>query len=360
VSCTSGRVPDITMPALGDRTLRSVAEPWLITGAVLVAVVVATVVALPGWGYGGVAVVAMALATAMIVVGIVIHRPRRAVPWSLLAIGCLVHTSATAVLAIRTQGGTTDGPGLPQAIAVLAYPLLFVGVAGLTTRRESAWSVAPPTAIASAAVGTAVTALAFTLPYLLRDELPLAESDWVGVLALGDFVIALMAVRCIFGAPHRNWSRWLLVAGFVAWGNAHAEVEARIHDGAYDGGSRIGLTLVVGPLLVGLAGLLPSMADVPAPRPHGERQAEATNWAWLVSLPPALIVVVHAAEVNASRLWIILPLALVATWAVGRMAALIGRLDDPDGGLGNAAHEALDLTRRYGRGSGWGSRRSGP
>ena len=99
MSCTSGRVPDITMPALGDRTLWSVTEPWLITGVLVVAAVVATVVVLPGCGYGGVAVVAMALAAAMIVVGIMLHRPRRAVPWSLLAIGCLVHTTSTAVLA---------------------------------------------------------------------------------------------------------------------------------------------------------------------------------------------------------------------------------------------------------------------
>jgi hypothetical protein len=321
-------VRDVTARAFDGSTARRVAEPALIVGALAVGLLAAVVAARPGGGYGGAAIVAPALAATAIVAGIVLHRPRRAVSWALVAVGCAVQVVATAALVAQAQEGPPDRTGLWQAIAVLAYPAFAVGVAGVTTRRESGWFGTPTTAIGATVVGTGVLSLAFLLPEVARDELPFAESDWVGLLALADVMVAVIAVRRAVGSPRRNWTPWLLTAGFIAWGNAHAEIGVRLFDDTYDKGSAVLLLLAVGPLLVGLAALLPSMYQVPEPRPGAEGPAGTAGWArWLV-ISAALVV--HGAEVDLARLWIIVPALVVVTVAVGWTASLVAQLGDPE------------------------------
>lgn len=308
---------------------RRLGRPTLIVGVLVGAVVLAAPAVLLGVGIGGFVVVASAVAAMLVVVGVVLHRPRRAVAWALVAVGCAVHAVATSVLVVETGRTGTNGVGLPQAVAVLAYPALFVGILGITTRRPSSWSATSSTAIAAAVVGTATIGLAVTLPEIVRGELPLAGSDWAGVLALGDIVLAMLVVRRVVGASPRNWSWWLLVAGFVGWGNAHAEVGTRIADGTFDSGSAVALTLVAGPLLVGVAALVPSMATVPGPGARAERGGELASSAWFLVVAPIMLVVVRVAELDAARLWVIVPLAVLVAIAVGRTASLVGSLDDP-------------------------------
>lgn len=284
-----------------------------------------TAVTGPVWG---VAVVGVTGAAAgLIIGGLVVHRPARWAFWVLVAGGLAVHGIAAVALTSEAAKGSRDPLGAWPAIAVAAYPALFVGVGGITSRRASTWSTDVVRIALAVTVGTLTVLVAVTLPYMLRSELPLDEDYLVGALALGDGVLAMMAARRVVGLPRRNWSWWLLTAGFVAWGNAHAEVGTRLRDDALVHGPAVVL-LMLGPILIGLAGLLPSMGDVPDPR-VGERGDEAAGWArWLV-LPPLLLVIVRTAELDAARLWVTGPAAVVMALAVSRTASLAARPDIP-------------------------------
>jgi two-component system cell cycle response regulator len=288
--------------------------------------VVAGILALPASGRGSVAVVTTALCPLLIVVGVLLHRPRRVVPWVLLAVGCGVQATATAILLTRADDGGPVGPGLSEAISVLAYPALFAAVLGITARDASGWWVTGRTAIGSVLVGAGVLALAITFPYVFRNDLPLAEPDWAGVLGLCDVVLALVAARRVIGARPRNWSWWLIVAGFVLWGNAHAEVGAKIHEGVFDTGSALVLLLGAGPLLVGSAALVPTMVDVP--RPAGaDRDGRIVEWAWLVVVPSAVLAIVGTAQIERARLWLVIPLVAVLAISAVRTAGRVAELE---------------------------------
>lgn len=317
---------EITFPALGDPAARRVTGPTPVGAAVVGVALMAAFAVASRWGPGALAVAATGLGAATVVAGLVLHRPARSVCWSLLAVGCGVQAVATAVL-VADPARAAEGAGL--AAAVLAYPALFVGVAGITSRRPSGWWVTPSTAIATTLVGTGAVALTFTLPYLRTGELPFAAADWPGAPALGDIALAMIVARRVVGAARRNWSWWLLVAGFVAWGNAHAEVGARLNDGVFDHRSMWGLAVAAGPLLVGAAAILPSMVAPPDARPDEARHAVMAGWAWLLTLPPALIVVATVAEIDPTRLWLVGPLVVVLAVAVRRTAGLVVGLDEP-------------------------------
>lgn len=322
---------DVAAGDLGDSPVRRIAESAAVGGALLVVAAVAAFVAVPALGRSGFAVAAAALAPVMIVVGVAAHRPRRARSWMLLAVGCGVMAVSTATLLGPLRGVVGDGPAPSRAIGSLAYPALFAGVLGLTASREDGWWTTRTTAIGSAALGAAMVALAVTLPYFLRDELPLAESDWAGMFGLADVVLALLVARRIIGAPRRSWSSSLLLGGFVAWGNAHAEVGTRINSGTFDVDSAIAMSLGVGPVLVGAGALVASMAQVPEPFDRGEVGREIVDLARFVTLSTAVVVVVSVAHVDKARLLLIVPLVVVLTASVCRTAARVATVASEEG-----------------------------
>lgn len=300
----------------------------VVTVVVAVAAMAATVtVTWSSWGLGAPAVFAGAFGVAMIVLGVVAHRPERAISWLLLAVGCGTHLVATVVFVVQASARPPDAPALSDAIALFAYPAMFVGIAGITTRRRSGWCTDGPTAVLAVSVLTAVLALAVALSYADSGELPFGDSDdWVGVLASCDLVLAVMVARRVIGSAQRGWSSALLLTGLVIWGNGHAEVGARLFDHSYTNRSVVVLALGLGPLLVGVGALVPSMADVPAARrggDPGEALASVLRWA---AVPSVVLAVVYAAELDPVRLWVLVPSLIVivgvASWTTRRAAEL--------------------------------------
>ena len=319
--------------ALQPTARRVTSTPGIsITGVLVpVALVVAaatatTIVSWSSWGLGAPVMIASAFGVVAIVLGVVVQRPERVISWSLLAVGSGLHLAATVALVVRASDRPPDTPGLSDAIASLAYPALFVGIAGITTRRRNSWCTDGPTAACAVFVLTAVVALAVTLPQVDDGGWPVTESQWAGVLATCDLLLAAMVARRVVGSAQRSWSSWLLLAGFVIWGNGHAEVGVRLFDQSYTNRSVVVLALGLGPILVGLGALVPSMADVPPARHRGERgEALVSTLRW-AAVPAVVLALSYATRIDPARLWVLAPslvvIVSVAGWTARRAAEL--------------------------------------
>lgn len=272
-----------------------------------------------------VAAAASMIGPVLIVVGMRVRRPRRSVSWGLVAVGAAIHAVSTVALVVGIGSG--HGPGLSQAIGVLAYPSLAVGVVGLTTSWHGGWWTTGTTSVGTAVLGTAVVLLAVTLPSLVRDDISLSASEWAGMFAVGDVLLAGLVARRVVGASRRNWSMWLLLAGFVVWGNAHVEVGGRIDRIGGGDGAALVLTLAVGPMLIGVGALLASMAEAPVDDQSEPGHAVVVA-AWLVLLPSMLLVSVGVAASHPVRLWVIVPLLAVIAVSLARTAHRVASLGD--------------------------------
>ena len=73
-----------------------------------------------------------------IVVGVVTYRPVRPMPWLMLALGMLGLAGASVAWSEAFFDGNQGYPGIGEAVGVLAYPAIFVGVIGITSRQRSA------------------------------------------------------------------------------------------------------------------------------------------------------------------------------------------------------------------------------
>lgn len=269
------------------------------------------------------AVVALASAVpaAAITWSIRVHRPPRAAAWAWIGVGCAIHAAWAVALAVDPP---QSAAGYHQAIAVLAYPALLAGVLGVTARRSPR---RPPDARSDAAVvlaATGVVAAVVVGPLLAAGDLPFTETDWVGIAPLVDMVLAVAMLRRVVHADHRNWTWWLLGAGFVAWGNGHAELGAALEVGA--GVDTLGaLAVSVGAVLLAVGALLSSMVAEPSV------DVDVSSDLWWLALPPLGLAVAGALQSAPERLWLVVPAAIAVT-VVGRsMVVRSSRWSGSDG-----------------------------
>ena len=98
-----------------------------------------------------------------------------------------------------------------------------------------------------------MTWLAVTGPYYEDGTMPLDRPAWIWLLPLMDGLLALVALRGMtVPGPHRHICQ-LLALGFLVLGVAHVVSGWSAYDGELRPGSASATTLMIGPLLVGLA-----------------------------------------------------------------------------------------------------------
>ncbi len=289
-------------------------------GAIGVAIFVGTQ---PSPGADVVVTAAPVFAGLAILAGILVFRPRRWFSWALVGVGCAIHAWSVAALMIENRGGAPDQPGSAQAIAMLAYPAMFCGVVGITSRNPDGWAGRLGTAVLAACIGTTVSFVAFRAPLLVGEQLPFSDGDWVGILALADLTLAALALRAVRHEGRPMWSNWLLLAGFVTWGIAHGEVGGQLYDHTFSSGSAAAGLLLIGPILIGLAALVPEMADEPATDPAGSENPTLPSGARLASIgvPSAVLLVIHTGRTGQDP-----ARTLVALLAIGIVAIALRRL----------------------------------
>ena len=237
-----------------------------------------------------VAAVPVAAAVA-IVIGVLKYRPVRPMPWLMLALGMLGLAAATVAWSDAFFGGDLAYPGIGEAVGVLAYPAIFVGVVGITSRQRGARDLlggAEPVIYTIAL--SALVWLAVMEPWFDRRELPVAGSQWIWLFVGLDVLLALLAYRRAGDWPAGRRVLLTLAGAFVAMAAAHALVGWQRDAGSIEPGSLASASLIVAPAIIGIAALIPSMASTP----RGAEQALKLRWSQLVGLSIAALVPVGA------------------------------------------------------------------
>lgn len=281
----------------GSRTRR--AWRWY---ACLGGLAVGSYFALPSLGAPALAGVlvyfAISLSAAVaLLAGVRWHRPRRPLPWCLLAAGQALYAVADLVFYLaRSVLGIDTFPYYDDVLYLAAYPLFAAGLIGFVRRRTPGWDL--PSVLDSLIVGI-VTALLMWVylvsPMFGAGQEPLALSASVAYPAM-DLLLITVIIRLALGAGARSAAYRLLVGSMVLMFVADVGYGFFELNDAYAPGGVLELLWLLVVLALGAAGLHPSMttltaaAQVPGPELSRGRFAVLT----LSSLTaPALLLVQH-------------------------------------------------------------------
>lgn len=243
-------------------------------------------VALPSRPAAEIIVVGVIVAAAVaVLVGITTHEPARRSSWLLVAAAIAVHGIAATARGFEVAGLWAKGHG--DVITLLAYPPMLVGLWGVSARRlppgfgDRRWVIATITVCA-------VLGMIVIQPTLAAGSLPLRASDRVGLFALLDGVAAAVVGRRLIATRPRNGALVLATAALVLWGDAHAVVGSQVYDGTFTTASVAAASLMIGPVVLGTAALLPDMAST------GVSVGDSSRWQRrrLLELAVASVIVV--------------------------------------------------------------------
>ncbi|HEY3484757.1 MAG TPA: diguanylate cyclase, partial [Ilumatobacteraceae bacterium] len=269
-----------------------------------------------------------------IVVGLLRYRPIRPMPWVVLAAGLSIASVATAIWSYRWfEGGDLSFPSLPEAVLALAYPALFVGMIGITSADRGVRDLLAGTEpLISTIAATSLVWLAVMEPYLDGRELPLDDAVWVWLFAVLDGVLALLALRRSHTFRSGRSVFAVLGAAFATAAVADVLIHWTRSLGEAEPGSVVAAMGMVGPLLVGVAALMPSMAAGPYRAPD----LYPIRWTNVVGLSVAalvplgaliLVVTVGAGDVSRASIIVVSSSTLtVIVLTIARMWGLVGQV----------------------------------
>ena len=276
-----------------------------------------------------------------LLLGVAIHRPRRALPWLLMATGQAGFLVGDLIWYAQVLAG--DQPGFPSASDVpylLGYPLMAAGMLTFIRERRSSVRLAPIIDATAVGIGTAV---------LLWVANTAAEPGLRGpietLLALaypvGDAMLLGSATYLLLATHRRPAALYALVASLVALLVADAGYSLMLAATGYESG--VWDMLWLGSyFLVGLSGLLPSMREMTEPdaaaTAHDRRHAIVVGVALVVAALPLAnfigqaiqIEVVLAAEIALIGLLFVRVRQLLSESAEHdrRFAALLAHVSD--------------------------------
>jgi len=246
-------------------------------------------------------------AAVAIVIAVLARRPVRPAPWLLIATGCTV--AAVAVIAQAYQWFGDDGmvfPGVGVAVGVLAYPALFVGIAGVTSdQRHARDLLAGSEPVIYTIALTAIVWLGVTGPYVDDRSMPLTDRAWIWVLPLLDGLLALLVARRVARHDQPKVVFELLLLAFVASGAGHAAAGWAAWSGDLEPATWLAAAPMVGPLVLALAVATPQFAHLVS----STGTAGRVHWTQIFGL-------LFASLVPLGALLLMLATGLESTWSV--------------------------------------------
>ena len=278
------------------------------------------------------AAAAPVLAIAAIVGVVTVHRPVRPVPWSLFAVGLAL--LAVSMIVAANQWSRASGfvfPAGAQAVALLAYPSLFVATISITSdRRHARDLLAGSEPIIYAIALTAMVWVAVTGPYIRDRELPLSAEAWIWIFPLLDGLLALIALRRVDRGASSHLVFETLVLGYLVLGAAHMATGWAAFDGRLDIGSPVAATLMIGPLLIGLVATLPLVSEVTAASGESFR----VHWSQIFGLifaalvPLGALILMLASGLSSTSSFVVVSIATVTViiLALARMWRLVDQV----------------------------------
>ena len=153
-----------------------------------------------------------ALGSLGILVGVRLHRPRRAVAWYLLAAGNVSFVVADLIYAHQDSLGTVPFPGLADVFYLAAYPLFAGGLNLLRERRDGGSG----NLIDAGILGSSAGLLAWVFlvePYAADASLTFGAKLVSVAYPVGDLILFAVVAWVVLSAPKSSPAlRWLLVA----------------------------------------------------------------------------------------------------------------------------------------------------
>lgn len=236
------------------------------------------------------------LAVAAAVVGIRRHGPPHRAPWAILTCGLAVWVAGDTVWILRERLGADPFPSVADAVSLLGYVLLAVGIVRLArVRNPASDSIAVLDAVL---VGTVVLAVLWISAVGPAFEAPGPHGLAAVVAAaytVGDVVLLTLLAYLAGGSSFRSRCLWLLWAGLAATLAADVLFEASTTltwVGPY--GVRIEWLWLAGYALLGLAladcSIVAASERQPPPSERVGLSRLAWLWVVLLALPGAAVV----------------------------------------------------------------------
>jgi diguanylate cyclase (GGDEF)-like protein/PAS domain S-box-containing protein len=202
--------------------------------------------------------------SAAFVAGIVIHRPKRPLPWYVLGfaflmpvLGSLTYVYYVAVLRIEPpRASVADAFFIATYLCVAAALLIFQS---RRLARDRASTIDP----IIVAVGVGMLAWVFLMkPYATDQSLPMLERLVLTTYPLMDVVLLAVVVRMLLVRGERPFSYYAMVTGLVSLLVFDAAYAATTLIGTYKNGNPIDALEILSFVFAGVAVLHPSMVDL--------------------------------------------------------------------------------------------------
>lgn len=319
------------------------------TGYVVVAsaLVIAYLVLEPSRTTEWLVVAAPGLAAFAVLASVFVNEPVRPTPWMLLAVGLALLAVSFALLGDELHSGSGHSfPDASTAVGLVALPSFAVAIVGITSnRRNSRDLLAGSEPVISTISLTALVWVGVTGPALADRDLALEPGLWTAVWPALTAVLALIAlVRTrASGAGHDVFV--VLLFGIVALGAAQGAAGWASTSGRLVPGGPFVASLMVGPLIVGLAATWPSVASLTADRGVQARpqwpQIAGLVIAATLPLAALIVAVAQGGPPTSTVLVASLATAAVTILALARMWRLVGEVRDLSERRGQARLTAM-------------------
>ena len=197
------------------------------------------------------------------VAGILMHRPRRPLPWYLFTLGMLLFVlGIVAYVYYEIALGRVPLPSLADALFLAAYPCAVAALLIMQNRRltRDRASTIDPIIVA---VGAGMLAWVFLMrPYV--DELSLTATQRLVSVAypLMDVLLLAVVVRMLLVRGERPFAYYLLVGGVLCTMAFDASYTVSTLAGTYETGGLVDALEMLFLVLLGTAALHPSMTEL--------------------------------------------------------------------------------------------------
>jgi two-component system sensor histidine kinase/response regulator len=338
--------------------------PWayIVSGAVIAAIYYL----IPGGGGGHFATEKVVLycllsvsAAVAIAVGVIRFRPDKRVPWLLLLLSQAVYAAGDITFYVRHDLlKLTAYPSISDVLYVLHYPVLVIALVWMIRSRSRG-----PDLFALIDTGVVVTVAAlFSWIFVIAPQIHAPGQALLTHLTsiaypIGDFAMFSVAMWLFIGSGRRTRSFYFLISALMLlFATDTIYVLQQIH-GTYHTGNFLDAMWIGYYLLLGWAGLDPSMHDLAIPSPAKNRERGFGQYAGLalagVAVPTLLLIeqgrnTPYAFPVLAAGMTILFALVLLRTRSMaGAMVANVNSQHVAEQALWSSERSLLSLEIRW-------------
>ncbi|GAB3289491.1 diguanylate cyclase [Parasphingorhabdus pacifica] len=259
--------------------------------------------------------------------GIAWHRPTPRLPWLMIAGSQIVYALAdTSFYIAHFLFGSTRFPALADVFYIAHYPLILVGVILLIRRRSPRRDL--PSMLDAAVLG--VVAALVSWIYLIQPRvnagLPIPATMASLAYPVLDLILFTVAMRLVIGSGRRPAAFFLLalnLGAFVATDSLYALQQV---GGSYDAGNYLDVMWLFGNIMLGAAGLHPTMRELVEPTKTkdlslGPLRTAALTGAALIA--PTTLVVQHVRGMSGDIPMIAGACALLFLLTISRLIVVV-------------------------------------